>query len=142
MLFKYRHKDTHWPLHLQDSSSPVRTTRDPSPVKQLLTWNAPIQEYKCPRSQYGPRPETAESVRKSYELQIQQRDALHEAYAQAESKWPYQPIHHPEARYAYFTGPRYDFEDHCYRVQHLYGRRHRSSAAQINATETQLFSWA
>jgi hypothetical protein len=88
-------------------SSPVRSNRDPSPMKQLLSWNAPEQEYKCPKSQFGPRPETAESVRKSYEMQIQQRHALHEAYAQAESKWPYQPIHHPEARFAYFNGPRY-----------------------------------
>jgi hypothetical protein len=87
--------------------SPVRSNRDPSPVKQLLSWNAPNQEYKCPPKHYGPRPETAESVRKSYELQIQQRDALREEYAQAESKWPYQPIHHPEARFAYFNGPRY-----------------------------------
>jgi hypothetical protein len=91
---------------VQDNS-PVRSNRDPSPVKQLMQWNGPERELGCPRRSLGARPETAESVRKSYELQIEQREALHEMYTKAEEKWPYQPIHHPENRYPYFNGPRY-----------------------------------
>lgn len=53
------------------------------------------------------RSEAAASLRESYCQQIEEREALRERYAAAEAKWPYQPIHHPEARFPYFHGPRY-----------------------------------
>lgn len=121
----------------------VRSTRDPSPVKDILRWDhaegpagactgvsrgatpaAPASPAPPPStsaaasaaaaagvgdadSAWRRRSDAAASLRQSYSQQIEEREALREQYAAAEAKWPYQPIHHPEARFPYFHGPRY-----------------------------------
>lgn len=81
-----------------------RSCLQSSPVKDALTWGMPINtDQGHMRAQ---RSAKAAQLRKSYDTQIEQREAMHEAYAAAEDRWPYQPTHQV-AKLPYYKGPRY-----------------------------------
>jgi hypothetical protein len=80
-------------------------SRQPSPVHGILEWGRPKTADET-LAELAERSRRAAQLRHSYEQQIEQREALHSVYASAENVWPYQPVHHPEAKLAYFTGPK------------------------------------
>ena len=80
-----------------------------SPVADALDWGRPhtattMSEAAAARRT---RAAAAAALRLSYDTQVQQRDAVHAAYASTEDKWPYQPTHHPEGKFPYYKAPRY-----------------------------------
>lgn len=77
-----------------------------SPVKDALDWEHPRESVDAIDKRLQRLRDAAE-LRQSYDLQIEQREARHAAYASTEDEWPYQPIHHPEGKFPYYKGPRY-----------------------------------